>query len=78
MNNTTPLKPSKTEALKEFWNRKKGVLAVTATATTIGLVMIMRGSNKTLSAFLKENGLEEEYWRFIGADEEEIAEMFKK
>lgn len=70
-----PTKPSKTEALKEFWDRNKGKLAVTATLTTVGLVMILRGSNKSLSAFLKENGLEEDYWKFIGADEEEIAEF---
>lgn len=68
-------KTSKTEALKDFWNRKKGVLAVTATATTIGMVAICRAQNKQFEKFLGEHDLKEEFWKFIGATEEEIQEF---
>lgn len=74
MDNTT-IKPSKTEAIKDFWNRKKGTLAVAATATTIGMVALMRAQGKQFQEFLKAQGMEEEFWKFIGADEEEIAEF---
>jgi hypothetical protein len=68
-------KTSKLESLKDFWDRKKGVLAVTATATTIGMVAICRAQNKQFEKFLGEHDLKEEFWKFIGADEEEIAEF---
>lgn len=70
-------KTTKLEALKDFWDRKKGVLAVTATATTIGMVAICRAQNRTFEKFLGEHDLKEEFWKFIGADEEEIAEFLK-
>lgn len=71
------MKTSKTEALKDFWNRKKGAIAVTATATTIGMVAICRAQNKQFDKFLGEQGLREEFWKFIGATEEEIEDFAK-
>jgi hypothetical protein len=68
-------KPSKIAAMKNFWDRKKGAIAITATATTVGLVVIMRAQQKTVDKFLQEHDLQEEFWKFIGADREEIEEF---
>ncbi|QFG09329.1 hypothetical protein SEA_SLOOPYJOE_34 [Arthrobacter phage Sloopyjoe] len=70
-------KTSKTEALKDFWDRKKGAIAVTATATTVAMVALCRAQNKQFQQFVKEQGVETEFWKFIGATEEEIQDFIK-
>lgn len=67
----------KLESTKRFWDRNKGKLAVIATATTIGMVMLSRAQAKTVDGFLKEKGLLEEFWTYIGADEDDIASFTK-
>lgn len=68
-------KPSKLAAAKDFWNRKKGAIAITATATTVGMVALCRAQNKQFQKFLEEHEMTEEFWKFIGATEEEIKEF---
>lgn len=70
-------KPSKLDAAKDFWNRKKGAIAITATATTVGMVALCRAQNRTFEKFLEEKGMKEEFWKFIGATEEEIQDFIK-
>lgn len=66
-------KPTKIESLKNFWDRKKGTVAVTAIATTAGMVILMRTQMKTVNGFLEENDLMEKFMEYIGADEDDIA-----
>lgn len=70
-------KTTKIESLKNFWDRKKGVVAVTAIATTVGMIALMRGQQKTVNGFLEENDLMAEFMKYIGADEEELAPFIK-
>lgn len=70
-------KTSKSEALKDFWDRKKGAVAVTAVATTVAMVALVRSQNKQFQKFLKEQDMEAEFWKFIGATEEEIEDFIK-
>lgn len=70
-------KTSKTEALKDFWDRKKGAVAVTAVATTVAMVALCRAQNKQFNQFIKEQDIEVEFWKFIGATEEEIQDFIK-
>lgn len=65
-------KTTKAEALKDFWDRKKGAIAVTATATTVALVVVMKKQQKTVYEFLEEKGMKEEFWKHIGATAEDI------
>jgi predicted negative regulator of RcsB-dependent stress response len=66
-------KPNKIESLKNFWDRKKGTIAVTAIATTAGMVALMRAQQKTVNGFLEGNDLMEKFMEYLGADEEELA-----
>jgi hypothetical protein len=65
------------DSAKEMWDRNKGKIAVITTATTIGMVLIMRANRRTVDAFLEQEGLMEDFWKFIGADEDDI-ESFTK
>lgn len=66
-------KTSKLDSIKNFWDRKKGTIAVTAIAATGGMVMLMRAQQKTINGFLEENDLMEKFYEYIGADEDDIA-----
>lgn len=70
---TNETKTTKIESLKNFWDRKKGTIAVTAIATTVGMVALMRGQQKTVNGFLEENDLMGKFMEYLGADEEEMA-----
>lgn len=74
---TNETKTTKIESLKNFWDRKKGTIAVTAIATTGAMVALMRAQQKTVNGFLEENDLMEKFYEYIGADEDDIA-SFKK
>ena len=67
----------KLESAKRIWNKNKGKLAVISTVTVVGLALILRDANRDLEQFLRDNDLLEDYWKFIGADENDI-EYFKE
>lgn len=67
----------KLESAKKIWDKNKGKIAIIATATTVGLVMVLRSNQKSVEGFLTEKGLLEEFWTYIGADEDDIASFTK-
>ena len=75
MHNANLEKESKSEKLKRIWDNNKGKLAVVTTATTVGLVLLMRRNNDIYNKFIDEHGLKEEFFKYLGADEEELAEL---
>lgn len=66
---------AKLDSAKRIWDEKKGTLAVIATTTTVGMVMLMRANQRTVNGFLEENDLMEDFFVYLGADEDEIAEL---
>ena len=61
---------------KKVWDKNKGKIAIIATATTVGMVLLSRGYRNTVEEFLEQNDMLEDFWTFIGADEDDI-ESFK-
>lgn len=74
---TEATKTTKLESIKNFWDRKKGTIAITAIATTGAMVMLMRAQQKTVNGFLEENDLMEKFYEYIGADEDDIVSFTK-
>lgn len=56
----------------KFWNDKKGTIAVATTATTIGLVALMRMQRKTVNQFMDENDLTEQWNLWLYNPEEDV------
>ena len=56
---------SKIQSVKKFWDDKKGTIAVVASVTTVAGVAIARASAKSTQEFVKEQGLETEYYEFL-------------
>lgn len=70
---TQTTKPTKTEAIRKFWADNKTKFFVATTVVFALGAALQKEGLKQHDDFLKENGLMDKYYEFIGADEDDIA-----